>query len=209
VPWRGTPRRPGGGPPQPERYRPPGQVHGLDGGKESGQDLRVDVHGYVLAEPAPESAGRAPQCGHAHADRSENPLGQFRDALQMARAAQSAAAGRATAAVRSVLLAMEARALASLGDPAACAAVLHRAERELDQRAPGEEPEWIYYFDELELSGRRRTQRSRRLRKRLSGRCGIPGVAQRGEAGSADPVHHVTQHDGVRPRSGKDLVHLL
>jgi hypothetical protein len=57
--------------------------------------------------------------------------------------------------------------------------------------------------------GRRRTQRSRRLRKRLSGRCGIPGVAQRGEAGSADPVHHVTQHDGVRPRGGKDLVHLL
>jgi hypothetical protein len=82
-----------------------------------------------------------------------NYLGQYQDALQLARAAQSAAAGRATAAVRSVLLAMEARALASLGDRAGCAGVLHRAERELDQRMPAAEPEWIYYFDELELSG--------------------------------------------------------
>jgi hypothetical protein len=31
--------------------------------------------------------------------------------------------------------------------------VLHRAERELDHRVPADEPEWIYYFDELELSG--------------------------------------------------------
>jgi hypothetical protein len=43
---------------------------------------------------------------------------------------------------------------------------------------------------------------------RLSGRCGIFGVAQRGQAGGADLVHHITEHDGVRPRSGKDLVDL-
>jgi hypothetical protein len=78
--------------------------------------------------------------------RQANYLGQFRGALQLARAAQSAAAGRATPTVRSMFL-------ASLGDRAGCAAVLHRAERDLDQRAPAEDPQWIYYFDELELAG--------------------------------------------------------
>jgi hypothetical protein len=52
-----------------------------------------------------------------------------------------------------MFLDMEARALASLGDRAGCAAVLQRAERELDQRAPDADPQWIYYFDELELAG--------------------------------------------------------
>jgi hypothetical protein len=84
-----------------------------------------------------------------------NYLGQYRDALQLARAAQSAAAGRATPTVTSMLLAMEARALASLGDAVGCAATLHRAERQFDQRAPGADPQWIYYFDELELAGER------------------------------------------------------
>jgi hypothetical protein len=82
-----------------------------------------------------------------------NYLGQYGDALQLARAAQSAAAGRATPTVQSMFLAMEARALASLGDRAGCVATLHRAERELDQRAPASDPQWIYYFDELELAG--------------------------------------------------------
>jgi hypothetical protein len=82
-----------------------------------------------------------------------NYLGQFGDALQLARAAQSAAAGRATPTVLSMFLAMEARALASLGDAAGCAAVLHRAEQQLGQRAPAADPQWIYYFDELELAG--------------------------------------------------------
>jgi hypothetical protein len=82
-----------------------------------------------------------------------NYLGQFQDALHLARAAQSAAVGRATPTVTSMFLAMEARALASLGDRAGCAAVLHRAELQLDQRAPASDPPWIYYFDELELAG--------------------------------------------------------
>ena len=82
-----------------------------------------------------------------------NYLGQYRDALHLARAAQSAAAGRATPTVASMFLAMEARALASLGDAAGCAAVLHRAEREFGRRAPADDPQWIYYFDELELAG--------------------------------------------------------
>jgi hypothetical protein len=82
-----------------------------------------------------------------------NYLGQFTDALQLARAAQSAAAGRATPTVLSMFLAYEARALASLGDQAGCAAALHRAEQQLDQRAPGTDPQWISYFDELELAG--------------------------------------------------------
>lgn len=80
-----------------------------------------------------------------------NYLGHFSEALQLARAAQSAAASRATPAVRAMFLAMEARALASCGEPAACASVLHRAERELARR--GGDPEWISYFDDLELAG--------------------------------------------------------
>jgi hypothetical protein len=82
-----------------------------------------------------------------------NYLGQFSDALQLARAAQSAAVGRATETVQSMFLAYEARALASLGDRAGCVAVLNAAERHLSQRVPGEDPEWIYYFDELEFAG--------------------------------------------------------
>jgi len=52
-----------------------------------------------------------------------------------------------------MFLAMEARALASLGDRAGCAAVLHRAEQAFGQRTPAADPEWIYYFDQLELAG--------------------------------------------------------
>jgi hypothetical protein len=50
-------------------------------------------------------------------------------------------------------LAMEARALASSGDSRACVQVLHRAEHAFAQRNPETDPEWIGYFDALELAG--------------------------------------------------------
>lgn len=82
-----------------------------------------------------------------------NYLGRYNEAIQFARAAQSGAGGYATPTVYAMLLAMEARALASSGDTRTCAQVLNRAEKSFAQRNPTEEPEWIRYFDALELAG--------------------------------------------------------
>lgn len=82
-----------------------------------------------------------------------NYLGNFSDAVQFARAAQAGGVGKATATVNAMFLAMEARALASLGDSRSCAEVLHRAELVFGQSNPAEDPKWISYFDALELAG--------------------------------------------------------
>ena len=52
-----------------------------------------------------------------------------------------------------MFLAMEARALASSGDARMCAQALHLAEQTFARRDPLKDPQWIGYFDELELSG--------------------------------------------------------
>lgn len=82
-----------------------------------------------------------------------NYLGNFSEAIQFARAAHASITGEASATVSAMFLAMEARALASIGDACACAAVLHRAEQSLDQSNPGNDPDWISYFDQWELAG--------------------------------------------------------
>jgi tetratricopeptide (TPR) repeat protein len=82
-----------------------------------------------------------------------NYLGRYNDAVSFARAAQSATLGRATKTVSAMFLAMEARALASLGDKAGTAAALNHAERFFEAREISTEPEWINYFDALELAG--------------------------------------------------------
>jgi tetratricopeptide (TPR) repeat protein len=89
----------------------------------------------------------------ANLSHQANYLGNFSEAIQFARAAQAATIGEASATVRAMFLAMEARALASIGDSQACAAVLHRAEQAFDQRNPGDDPDWISYFDAWELAG--------------------------------------------------------
>ena len=82
-----------------------------------------------------------------------NYLGHFDEALQFARAAQASARGRATDTVTAMFLAMEARALASSGDARMCAQALHLAEQAFARRDLSNDPEWIGYFDELELAG--------------------------------------------------------
>lgn len=82
-----------------------------------------------------------------------NYLGNYSDAVQFARAAQAATVGRATATVNAMFLAMEARALASVRDARGCAEILHRAEQMFERSNPAEDPEWISYFDALELAG--------------------------------------------------------
>ncbi|MBB5958982.1 tetratricopeptide (TPR) repeat protein [Saccharothrix tamanrassetensis] len=82
-----------------------------------------------------------------------NYLGRHSDAVQFARAAQTAAQGLATPAVSSMLLAMEARALASSGEGQEFARVLARAELAFSKFDPANEPEWIRYFTAAELAG--------------------------------------------------------
>jgi hypothetical protein len=89
----------------------------------------------------------------ANLSHQANYLGHFSEAIQFARAAQAAIVGETSATVSAMFLAMEARALASIGDTHACAAVLHRTEQVFDQRNPSNDPEWISYFDEWELAG--------------------------------------------------------
>lgn len=85
--------------------------------------------------------------------RQANYLGNFSDAVQFARAAQAATTGKAAATVSTMFLAMEARALASIGDAPGCAEILHRAEQMFERSNAGHDPEWISYFDALELAG--------------------------------------------------------
>ncbi|WP_306215015.1 hypothetical protein [Actinoplanes sp. RD1] len=82
-----------------------------------------------------------------------NYLGNYNEAVHLARAAQSATLGRASKTVNSMFLAMEARALASLGDARGSANALNRAEQDFANRQGTEDPEWISYFDALELAG--------------------------------------------------------
>jgi hypothetical protein len=81
-----------------------------------------------------------------------NYLGRYHEALQFARAAQASARGRATDTVAAMFLAMEARALASSGDARQCATALNLAEQAFARRDRSKDPQWISYFDELELA---------------------------------------------------------
>jgi hypothetical protein len=82
-----------------------------------------------------------------------NYLGQHSDAIQFARAAQSATLGKASGTVNALLFAMEARALASIGDERGTVEALTRAEAAFARRDPDSDPPWITYFDAFELAG--------------------------------------------------------
>lgn len=79
-------------------------------------------------------------------------LGEFRHAANLARAAATGTTGIATPTLTAQFHAMEARAHARLGDAAACDIALSVAEREFARRNPADDPAWIGYFDEAELS---------------------------------------------------------
>lgn len=89
----------------------------------------------------------------ANMSHQANYLGRFHTAVELARAAQHAANGSTSSRTTAMFHAMEARALASLNDGVSCAAALHRAESLLDRADIGDDPEWISYFTEAELSG--------------------------------------------------------
>ncbi len=78
-------------------------------------------------------------------------IGRFGEAANLARAARTGTRGLATATLTAHFHAMEARALARLGDKQACDAALAQTVREFDRRNPQDDPAWFQYFDEAEL----------------------------------------------------------
>jgi tetratricopeptide (TPR) repeat protein len=79
-------------------------------------------------------------------------LGRYREAANLARAARTGTAGVATATLTAHFHAMEARALAAAGDASGADRALGDAVRMFERRRPGDDPEWIAYVDESELS---------------------------------------------------------
>lgn len=80
-----------------------------------------------------------------------NYLGQHQRAVELARAAHEGSRGHATPTALSLFHAMEARALAALGDETRCAQALTRAEEALRRGDPENDPEWVRFFDAAEL----------------------------------------------------------
>ena len=72
--------------------------------------------------------------------------GRFGEAANLARAAATGTSGIATATLTSHFHAMEARALARLGDAKGCERTLAEAVREFERRKPEDDPSWIRYF---------------------------------------------------------------
>jgi AcrR family transcriptional regulator len=79
-------------------------------------------------------------------------VGRYREAANLARAARQGTSGVATPTLTAHFHAMEARALARLGDALACDRALAQAVREFERRNPDDDPEWIRYFDDAELA---------------------------------------------------------
>ncbi|GII92517.1 hypothetical protein [Sinosporangium siamense] len=81
-------------------------------------------------------------------------IGQPSHALDLARAATLSARRVGVHTLLAEAHVLEAHALAALGDRASCSAALHEAELAFDRRRPGDEPEWLGYFDEAYLSAK-------------------------------------------------------
>ena len=80
-------------------------------------------------------------------------LGNFAQAVQLARAAQEGARNTASATTMAMFLAMEARAHAGNGDDEACSRAFAEAERFFEKSDSADDPKWIGYFDGAELAG--------------------------------------------------------
>ncbi len=81
-----------------------------------------------------------------------NFLGEYRTAVDFARTAKTGTQGHSTPAIQAMLAAMEARALASLGEERACSRALQEMETAFSRIHQDEEPPWMSYFDASELS---------------------------------------------------------
>ena len=80
-------------------------------------------------------------------------VGRPREAVQLAQRAQERAAGWAPSRVSALLFVREATAWARAGDRSAFRRAFIEAENVFDPRPEGEDPHWIVFFDESELTG--------------------------------------------------------
>ncbi|HXL91795.1 MAG TPA: helix-turn-helix transcriptional regulator [Streptosporangiaceae bacterium] len=79
-------------------------------------------------------------------------MGRYSDAANLARAARTGTGSLATPTQAAHFHTMEARALARLGDAKGCDRALAEAVREFERRNPGDDPDWISYFNDVELN---------------------------------------------------------
>jgi hypothetical protein len=79
-------------------------------------------------------------------------LGRYQDAANLARAARNGTQSIATPSLAAHFYAMEARALARLGDARGCERSLAGAVSLFERRNPDSDPEWFRYFDDAELA---------------------------------------------------------
>ncbi|GAB2911601.1 hypothetical protein [Streptomyces heilongjiangensis] len=79
-------------------------------------------------------------------------LGRYQDAATLARAAYAGPGFALGPTMAAQFRAMEARALARLGDERGCDLALAEAEGKLSQRTADSDPPYIAYFDEVELA---------------------------------------------------------
>jgi tetratricopeptide (TPR) repeat protein len=79
-------------------------------------------------------------------------LGRYREAARLARAARTGTQGAATATLQAHFAAMEARALAGAGDRPGTERVLAEVVRLFESGRPQDGPDWMAYFDEVELA---------------------------------------------------------
>ena len=113
------------------------------------------AQGYFVQALALAQAGEDRLLGASILDAMSHQAtftGRFTEAANLARAAQAGTREIATPTLTAHFRAMEARALARLGDAKACDHALSESMREFERANPENDPEWIRYFNESELS---------------------------------------------------------
>jgi transcriptional regulator with XRE-family HTH domain/tetratricopeptide (TPR) repeat protein len=113
------------------------------------------AQGYFVQALALAQAGNDRLLGASILDAMSHQatfMGRFTEAASLARAARAGTSGIATPTLSAHFHAMEARALARLGDVKACGHALSESMREFERANSENDPEWIRYFNESELS---------------------------------------------------------
>ena len=102
------------------------------------------------------AAGDLAYCAELLAGMSHQAihLGQLREALDLALAAQGSAARVELPALQAESFVMEAHSHACSGNAKACARAIHHAEHVFDRAGSVPEPEWLRYFDGAYLAAK-------------------------------------------------------
>jgi hypothetical protein len=113
------------------------------------------AQGYFVQALALAQAGNDRLLGASILDAMSHQAtftGRYTEAATLARAAREGTRGIATPTLTAHFHAMEARALARLRDSKACGHALAESMREFERSNPQNDPMWIRYFNESELS---------------------------------------------------------